>query len=237
MRESILTIPVNEVFEPKRGCPICAMRNSVEEHICEYIMGAAMMEPDVREETNALGFCYTHFNKLLRQGNRLSLALMLNTRLAELRTEIFEKKSALLSKSSKKEKAQKCAEIEHTCFVCSKVNRGVEHMFETVFTMFKNDEGFRKLYSEQEYVCVPHYNLLMTSAQKALKKDVLKAFEDATDALIEKYIKALNADVNDFCNSYDYRNKGKLRGEDMEHVRTSIERAIEFLSSRKPEAK
>ena len=48
MRESILTIPVNEVFEPRCGCPICAMRNTVEEHICEYIMGAAMMEPDVR---------------------------------------------------------------------------------------------------------------------------------------------------------------------------------------------
>lgn len=234
MRESILTIPVNEMFEPRRGCPICAMRNSVEEHICEYIMGAAMMEPDVREETNALGFCYTHFNGLLRQSNRLSLALMLNTRLAELRGEIFEKKGALFSK---KEKARRSAEIEQTCFVCSKVNWGVEHTLETVFTMFKNDEGFRRLYSEQEYVCVPHYNLLMNSVQKALKKDVLKAFEDATDALIEKYIKALNADVNDFCDSYDYRNKGKLRGEDMEHVRTSIERAIEFLTSRKPEAK
>ncbi len=64
MRESILTIPINEVFEPREGCPICAMRNTVEQHICEYIMGAAMMEPDVREETNALGFCHTHFNCL-----------------------------------------------------------------------------------------------------------------------------------------------------------------------------
>ena len=52
MRESILTIPVNEVFEPREGCPICAMRNTVEQHISEYIMGAAMMEPDVRMETN-----------------------------------------------------------------------------------------------------------------------------------------------------------------------------------------
>lgn len=30
MRESILTIPINEVFEPREGCPICAMRNTVE---------------------------------------------------------------------------------------------------------------------------------------------------------------------------------------------------------------
>lgn len=232
MRESILTIPVNEVFEPKCGCPVCAMRNSVEEHICEYIMGAAMMEPDVREETNALGFCHTHFNGLLRQSNRLSLALMLNTRLAQLRTDIFEKKGALFTP---KEKAKRAAEAEQTCFVCSKVNWGVEHMLETVFTMFKNDEKFRKLYSEQEYICVPHYNLLMNAAEKSLKKNDLKEFREATDALIEKYIKQLNEDVNDFCNSYDYRNKGNLHGEGMEHVRSSIERAIEFLTSRKPD--
>ena len=47
MRESILTIPISEIFEPKCGCPICTMRNTLESHTTEYIMGAAMMEPDV----------------------------------------------------------------------------------------------------------------------------------------------------------------------------------------------
>lgn len=234
MKESILTIPVNEVFEPKCGCPICAMRNSVEEHMCEYIMGAAMMEPDVRIETNALGFCHTHYNDLLRQSNRLSLALMLDTHLAELRSELFEKKSALFSK---KDNAKKYSGIGQTCFVCSYVNRGVEHMLETVFTMFAKDEGFRKLYSEQEYICIPHYRQLMISAQSVLKKTELKAFEEATDALVERYVKSLNDDVHTFCSSYDYRNKGMLHNEGMEHVRASIERAIEFLTSRKPDAK
>ena len=98
MRESILTIPINEVFEPREGCPICAMRNTVEQHISEYIMGAAMMEPDVRMETNRLGFCHTHFNSLLKQNNRLSLGLMLNTYLGTLRGEIFENKSIFFTK-------------------------------------------------------------------------------------------------------------------------------------------
>ena len=92
MRESLLTIPINEVFEPREGCPICAMRNTVETHISEYIMGAAMMEPDVRIETNKLGFCREHYNILLRQNNRLSLALMLNTQLAERRANMFDGK-------------------------------------------------------------------------------------------------------------------------------------------------
>ncbi len=234
MRESLLTIPINEVFEPKCGCPICRMRNSVEEHICEYIMGAAMMEPDVREETNELGFCLTHFNMLLKQNNRLSLALMLNTHLSQLREEVLDKKDGVFNKGAK---AKKLSEAKETCFVCSKVDWGVNHMLETVFTMFKNDEGFRKLYSAQEYLCMPHYRKLMTAAQSKLKKDDLKAFCEATDELVGKYAKALNSDVKEFCDSFDYRNAGKLHNEDMEHVRSSIERAIEFLTSRKPSEK
>ena len=234
MRESILTIPINEVFEPREGCPICAMRNTVEQHICEYIMGAAMMEPDVRQETNALGFCHTHFNGLLKQNNRLSLALMLNTRLGTLRSEIFEKKSIFFTKGAK---AKKCSEVEETCFVCSKVDWGVERMIDTVFTMWREDGKFRNLYKSQQYVCIPHYNLLMSNVQTKLPKNEQKDFVDATDALIESYIKQLNSDVNEFCNSFDYRNAGKLHNEDMEHVRSSIERAIEFITSRKPDVK
>ena len=127
--------------------------------------------------------------------------------------------------------------LGQTCFVCGYVDRGVEHMLETVFTMFGKDEGFRKLYSEQEYICIPHYRQLMISAQKVLKKAELKAFEEATDALVERYMKSLNDDVHEFCSSYDYRNTGKLHGEGMEHIRSSIERSREFLTSRKPGAK
>ncbi len=234
MRESILTIPINEVFEPREKCPICRMRNEVEQHISEYIMGAAMMEPDVRIETNRLGFCHTHFEMLLQQNNRLSLGLMLDSYLAEARANIFEKKSLFFSKSAK---AKKASEIEQTCFVCSKVDWGVNHMLETVFTMFVKDGRFKNLFKTQEYLCVPHYNLLMSQAPQKLSKGDLSEFEKACDELVGEYIKTLSADIKQFCDSFDYRNAGKLHGDDMEHVRSSIERAVEFLTSRKPRVK
>lgn len=237
MRESILTIPVNEVFEPRCGCPICTMRNTVEEHISEYIMGAAMMEPDVRIETNRLGFCFTHYEMLLQQNNRLSLALMLDTYLASARENIFEKKAGLFKNSAKAKKAKKAAEMEETCFVCSKVDWGVNHMLETVFTMFVKDPKFKELFKAQEYICVPHYNMLTALAEEKLQKGDLTEFTDALDKLLSDYVKQLNSDVNDFCNSFDYRNAGKLHTPEMEHVRTSIERSIEFLTGRKPRTK
>ncbi len=234
MRESILTIPVNEVFEPKEGCPICRMRNTVEEHICEYIMGAAMMEPDVRMETNELGFCLTHFEMLMQQNNRLSLGLMLNSYLENARKNIFEKKSLFFSKTAKQRKA---AEIEETCFVCSKVQWGIDHMLETVFTMYLKDPKFRNLFKAQEYICVPHYNMLSIKAAEKLQKGDLADFNNALDTLLGDYIKQLNSDVNDFCNSFDYRNAGKLHTPEMEHVRSSVERSVSFLTGRKPRVK
>ena len=45
MRSDICSIPVEEVFEPKEGCPVCRMRNMLENRMAEYITGAAMMEP------------------------------------------------------------------------------------------------------------------------------------------------------------------------------------------------
>ena len=66
MREDICTIPISEVFEPKEGCPICRMRDTLENRVTEYITGAAMMEPDIREVTNVQGFCYPHFSMMLK---------------------------------------------------------------------------------------------------------------------------------------------------------------------------
>ena len=234
MRESILTIPINEVFEPKEGCPICRMRDTVEQHICEYIMGAAMMEPDVRMETNEQGFCYTHFEMLMQQNNRLSLALMLNSYLENARHNIFEKKSIFFSKNAK---AKKSAEIECSCFVCGKVQWGIDHMLETFFTMDVKDGRFKNLFKAQEFICVPHYNMLNMKAEEKLQKGDLPAFRKDLDALVEEYVKQLNSDVNDFCNSFDYRNAGNLHKPEMEHVRSSIERSVEFLTGRKPRVK
>lgn len=93
MRESILTIPITDVFEPKCGCPIYRIRDTLEQHTIEYIMGAAMMEPDVRIETNKAGFCKEHFEQMRACKNRLSLALMLQTHLQELQKHVFDEKA------------------------------------------------------------------------------------------------------------------------------------------------
>ena len=58
MRSDICSIPVEEVFEPKEGCPVCRMRDMLEKRMADYITGAAMMEPEIRKVTNQKGFCF-----------------------------------------------------------------------------------------------------------------------------------------------------------------------------------
>ena len=91
MREDITTIPITDVFEPRDGCPLCRMRDMLEERSTVYITGAAMMEPDVRIKTNESGFCRRHFGMMVSCGTRLSNALILQSHLDKIKTELIPK--------------------------------------------------------------------------------------------------------------------------------------------------
>ena len=85
------TIPVNEAFEasaadPGCGCPLCALARKLEADELDLILGASMMEPDVRIKTNRQGFCRTHYDLMFVRKNRLGMALTLESHLAELET-------------------------------------------------------------------------------------------------------------------------------------------------------
>jgi hypothetical protein len=198
-------------------------------------MGAAMMEPDVRMETNRLGFCHRHFMDLMRQGNRLSLGLMLDTYLEGLRGDIFAKKG-ILSALKPDKRTQKAAKAEESCFVCAKVDWGMNHMVKTFFVMFRDDSAtapaFRPLFAAQEFICMPHYAWIREKASAALDKTTLPIFLNALDELVGNYVAGLNADVHGFCNSFDHRNAGTLHKPEMAHVRTAVNRSIEFLTGR-----
>ena len=226
MRDSILTIPISEILEPKDGCPICRMRNMLEQRTVEYIMGAAMMEPDVRIETNRAGLRMTGLSVEEIQKNRLSLALMLQSHLDEVHKGLFSRKKLFEPKNARK---QKLSEINESCFVCEKIDWGMERLMRTFFEMY-GDREVRTLLGEQEYICLPHYDLLQSLAPKHLQKQELDSFIKLCGELTEKYLLTLYEDVSKYCSMYDYRNTGK--DADWGNSKDSIERSIAFLTSR-----
>lgn len=227
MREDICSIPVNDVFTPKDGCPFCRMRDMLEDRMATYITGAAMMEPDVRIETNRLGFCGEHFNQILARGSRLSVALILESLLAEVQSEVFPE-----GKTSAKKVVAAVKERESHCFVCENIDTNMKHLVDNTLKLWQTDEDFRKLYSEQQFICMSHYGMVIEAAMKMPKKN-FPQFEAETTGLAKKYLQTLSGDITHFCRMFDYRNAGG----DWGNSRDAIERAICWLSSREPEAR
>ena len=79
MPEKIFTIPINEAFDERDGCPLCRMRDKLEEQTLESALGAAMMEPAIRIEMNREGFCNPHLQAMYRKKNKLALGLILES--------------------------------------------------------------------------------------------------------------------------------------------------------------
>ena len=101
MKEKIYTVPVNDAFAADSECPVCAMFEQLENDAIEYTMGPSYMEDDIREKTDATGFCRHHFKMMYDYGNRLGNALILSTHLKKLNQELTKEiKDFTPSKSS-----------------------------------------------------------------------------------------------------------------------------------------
>ena len=157
--EQIYTIPVNEAFEASAadkscGCPFCALYNKLENDELDLILGASMMEPDVRIKTNKTGFCRTHYDMMFVRKNRLGMALTLESHLDQLKKELSDKG---LGGGMGNKPIKRIEELEKSCYVCERIEFNFQHMIETAVLLWNTDEDFPKKLQAQPYFCLPHY--------------------------------------------------------------------------------
>mgnify|MGYP006991672800 CR=1 FL=1 len=226
--EQIYTIPVNEAFEASRddascGCPMCAIYRKLEENELDLILGASMMEPDVRIRTNELGFCKIHYDMMFRRKNRLGMALTLESHLNDLReeTEIGGGLANLLGNVASKP-LSRIEKLEDTCYVCGRIDFNFKHMVETVIGLWDTDEDFRPKLLAQPYFCLPHYSRMLKYAQKKLDKKSYAEFEKDALSIQDAYLEKLGEDVSWFCKKFDYR----YDEEPWYNSKDSVQRAI-----------
>ena len=227
--EHIYTIPVNEAFEASAadascGCPFCTLYNKLEDDELELILGASMMEPDIRIMTNKEGFCRPHYDMMFVRKNRLGMALTLESHLAELAGDIHG--NTLLPKGSDKA-VRRIEKLEGDCYVCRRIEFHFGHMLETAVWLWEEDEDFRKKLAAQPYFCLPHYRRLLATAGARMSKKAYPAFRAACAERVEGYLSTLREDVSWFCKKFDYR----YDEEPWYNSRDSVERAMKFLRS------
>ncbi len=227
--EQIYTIPVNEAFEQSGidhscGCPFCILYNKLENDELELILGASMMEPDVRIKTNKEGFCKTHYDMMFVRKNRLGMALTLESHLDELADEI---KSNKLFGSKTPKAIPRIAELEKNCYVCRRIEFNFEHMIETAVLLWDTDDEFKKKLDAIPYFCLPHYRCLLEYGQKRLSKKDFPVFSAKCEKIVNTYLEQLKEDVSWFCKKFDYR----YNEEPWYNSKDSVERAMKFLRS------
>lgn len=212
MKEELYTIPVNDAFQTACECPICAMKDTLEQNAVEYTMGPSYMEDDIRMETDRMGFCRRHMGLIAEQGNKLGLALVVKTHMDKIIRDVEklakkrEKPRSRFRKSSPQDPVSEyLQELENSCFVCGRIENSFRRYIATVFYLWKNDESFRRVYTESRGFCNEHYRILLKEAPTELSGSVLEEFIRATDERYLTNMKRVRDDVEWFINKFDYR--------------------------------
>ena len=229
--ETIYTIPVNEAFEKVTGeggkctCPFCLMYNRLEDNELDLILGASMMEPDVRQETNELGFCTTHLSEMFKRGKKLPLALLLESHLNFYSAYIDNAQGSLFTGMKANSTIRELSELSSSCYVCGRIENNFSRMIETAALLWQNDDKFREKVASAPYFCLPHYSRFIKAAKERLEKKEFAEFYKAVSTVETKYYNTLCEDVSWFCKKFDYRYENEPWG----NAKDAPERAEKFL--------
>jgi hypothetical protein len=226
--EQIYTIPVNEAFDAvieKRelGCPFSLLYKKLQADELDIILGASMMEPDIRIKTNELGFCLSHYNMMLRRKRMLGMGLMMESHLDEVIGKIegkvlFGHSAAAASASLKK--------LNSDCYVCQRIEKNLDAMMHTAVYLYESDLEFRKKVAKVPYFSLVHYERLIEYASKKMPKKIFSEFYETVREIELSYAKELRGDVSWFCKKFDYR----YDEEPWYNSKDSVQRGIKFLS-------
>ncbi len=214
MKEKLYTIPVNDAFQSDSECPICLMKKTLENNAIDFVMGPSYMEDDVRAETDKIGFCSFHIEKLYENQNRLGLALMLKTHMDKTIKDI-EKSVSGSSKLSSPSLFKRKVEIsgvktyidnlDNSCYICNKINNTFLRYIDTIFSLYQNDDQFRNKFKESKGFCTSHYGLLYQEAPNHFNADKTEEFRKTLNTVYLDNIKRVRDDLEWFIDKFDYR--------------------------------
>ena len=226
--EQIYTIPVNEAFDEigakaELGCPFCLLHKKLQNDEIDIILGASMMEPDIRKMTNVQGFCHSHYSMMQRRKRMLGIGLMLESHLADVEKRV---NGPALIGNKARSSVNALGELEESCYVCSRINKNLSMMIATAVYLWESDGAFRKKFEKMPYFCLPHYKRMIDYAEKKTGKRVFRDFYEAAHGIEKTYLTALRGDVSWFCKKFDYR----YDEEPWYNAKDAIPRAEKFLS-------
>lgn len=220
MKEHIDTIPLHEAFDADTECPFCHLERLAEQRGIRYCIGpaASYMEPEVRAETDRMGFCRQHMKKLYDYGNALGNALVLQTYLAGVLKELegqtdgftVPAKPPLFGSKRKTEELPLLTwakEKESTCFLCQRLEYNMKRYYHTFFVLLREPE-FRQKVERSKGFCLHHFALLLERAPGEVPNAHRQWFYETAISLMKENLLRVKEDLDHFVEMFDYRQAG-----------------------------
>ena len=176
------------------------------------------MEPEVRAETDRLGFCRQHMKKLYDYGNALGNALVLQTYLAGVLKELegqtdgftVPAKPPLFGSKRKTEELPLLSwakEKENTCFLCQRLEYNMKRYYHTFFVLLREPE-FRQKVERSKGFCLHHFALLLERAPEEVPNAHRQWFYETAISLMRENLLRVKEDLDHFVEMFDYRQAG-----------------------------
>lgn len=223
-----------------RNCPVCALRETVENRRVEYYLGGSVMEPDVRIQVNKKGFCAAHQRALLGQKNKLGLALLMLSHADETLRNLdrltpssasAKRGFPLFKKTGNPEAALEdplCSallSISQGCVICDDIRETMAKYLYTFLHLYRNDASFRSALEKSKGLCIPDTAALIALAKSECSPEELQSLSSLLLDHLKDTLQQDRDDLEYFTQKFDYRNSDKPWG----NSKDALERTINLM--------
>lgn len=249
MKEQLYTIPLMDAFRAGDECPFCYIERNVEQNALDFVLGpqASYMQDHVRAETDQMGFCREHYQKMFTYGETLANALILDTRLQVLIKEM-KKEMKNYSNSLKLGMIDKLRKDtghasdgnnvsrwihakEDSCYICNHIKRNYERYVATFFYLYKKrDTEFIQLVKNGKGLCLHHLADILDAAPLYLNDKEQKELRGILFPQMEANMERVLEEIDWLEKKFDYRYKD----EEWKNSRDAVQRAMQKIAGGYP---
>ncbi len=244
MKEQLYTIPMNDAVNANDECPFCFIERNVEQDLMDLVLGSgsSYMESDMRDKTDAAGFCRRHWKAMFDYGNTLGNAWILKTHTQKMQNALSAQAKAFTPGKGVKKGffgnrteggnaiSMWIREQECSCYICSEFQKMYRRYLDTFFYLWKNDTEFRAKIEKGKGFCLPHLGDLCEAADQHLGGTELEDFYRVILPLEQQNLERIHEDVSWMVEKFDYRNKDA----DWKNSKDSIQRSMQKLKGGYP---
>lgn len=249
MKEKLYTIPLMDAFRAEDECPFCYIERNLEQHAIDFVLGpeASYMQDDIRAETDAMGFCREHYQKMFTYGNPLGSSLILETHLKKMISELKKEMKGYsgTGKMGFADKLRKGVSAvrdtnnvsrwirgkEDSCYICNHIKMNYDRYIATFFVLFKRGETeFIDLVKNGKGLCLHHLADILDCAPSYLNEKEQKELRDILFPQMETNLERILEEVDWFQKKFDYR----FREADWKTSKDAVQRTMQKIAGGYP---